>query len=66
MARTGHGPARRSVRSVDAMSLAELHDQEALDEIELCADLVIAATEHDGPLSLNDLDRFLGVPDRSE
>ena len=44
------------------MSVAELHDQETLDEIELWAELVIAATEHDGPLSRNEVDRFLGVP----
>lgn len=40
----------------------ELHDQEVLAEINLYSELVIAATNSDGPLSLEQIDLILGLP----
>jgi hypothetical protein len=39
----------------------QLEDQEALVEINLYSELVIAATSSDGPLSLDEIDVILGV-----
>jgi hypothetical protein len=39
----------------------ELQDTDLRDEIELVADLVVAASASDGPLSLAEIDRILGV-----
>lgn len=38
-----------------------LRDDQALDEIEMTSDLMIAASEHDGPLSQGQVDKILGV-----
>ncbi len=38
-----------------------LHDEDVLVEIELSSDLMIAASEHAGPLSEAEIDRILGV-----
>lgn len=38
-----------------------LRDDQALDEIELTSNLMIAASEHDGPLSQRQVDDILGV-----
>ncbi|KWW97992.1 hypothetical protein C3Y87_18065 [Carbonactinospora thermoautotrophica] len=38
-----------------------VHDRVALDEIELYAELVIAASSSDGPLSQDEVDAILGV-----
>lgn len=40
---------------------AELRDLDLREEIELVADLVVAATASDGRLSLAEIDRILGV-----
>jgi hypothetical protein len=39
----------------------ELQDADLRDEIELVADLVVAASGSEGPLSLAEIDRILGV-----
>ena len=41
-----------------------LHDAEQLEEIELYGALVIAASAHEGPLSVDELDEVLGVVPR--
>ena len=38
-----------------------LHDAVQLEEIELYGELVIAASSHDGPLSVAEVDAVLGV-----
>ena len=38
-----------------------LTDAVALEEIELYGELVIAASRHDGPLTLREVDAVLGV-----
>jgi len=38
-----------------------LHDAEALEEIELYGDLVIAASAHDGPMTAAEIDEILGL-----
>lgn len=38
-----------------------LTDAVALEEIELYGELVIAASSHDGPLTLHEVDAVLGV-----
>jgi hypothetical protein len=38
-----------------------LHDAVQLEEIELYGELVIAASSHDGPLTVAELDTVLGV-----
>lgn len=38
-----------------------LRDDQALDEIEMTSNLMIAASEHDGPLSQRDVDEILGI-----
>lgn len=38
-----------------------LRDEQALDEIELTSDLMIAASEHDGPLTQSQVDQILGI-----
>jgi len=40
---------------------ARVHDAVALDEIELYGNLMIAASETDGPLSQERIDEILGV-----
>jgi hypothetical protein len=40
---------------------ARVHDAVALDEIELYGNLMIAASESDGPLSQERIDEILGV-----
>ncbi|WP_432483758.1 hypothetical protein [Kineococcus esterisolvens] len=42
-----------------------LADDALAEEIELYADVVVAASESDGPLAESDLDRVLGVDDAS-
>lgn len=51
--------------STDAYTRASavLHDGVALDEIELYAEVLIAAAHTDRPLSPDELDRALGVGD---
>ncbi len=44
----------------------DLHDAVQLEEIELYGELVIAASSHDGPLSLAELDALLGVEPAQE
>lgn len=41
---------------------ARLHDLEVLEEIELYGELVIAASAHDGPMTVAEIDAVLGVP----
>jgi len=40
---------------------ARLRDEDALDEIEMTSNLMIAASESDGELSQDEIDRILGV-----
>jgi len=40
---------------------ARVHDAVALDEIELYGNLMIAASETDGPLSRDRIDEILGI-----
>ncbi len=40
---------------------ARVHDLVALDEIELCTELIIAASSSDGPLSQEQIDAVLGL-----
>lgn len=40
---------------------ARLHDAVALEEIELYGELVIAASHHDGPMTVAEIDAVLGV-----
>jgi hypothetical protein len=40
----------------------ELQDDELLDEVELTANLIVAANDSEGRLSNEDIDRILGVP----
>lgn len=40
---------------------ARLRDQDALDEIEMTSNLMIAASEATGPLSQPEVDEILGV-----
>jgi hypothetical protein len=40
---------------------ARVHDLVALDEIELCTELIIAASASDGPLSQEQIDAVLGL-----
>ena len=47
----------RVVQSPDA----RVHDLVALDEIELCTELIIAASASDGPLSQEQIDAVLGL-----
>lgn len=41
-----------------------LEDDELLGEVELTANLIVAAGESDGPLSEEEIDRILGVTPR--
>lgn len=41
-----------------------MQDAEILDEIEITSNLMIAASEADGPLTQDSIDRILGVRDR--
>jgi hypothetical protein len=75
MTRAGHGGANRAfvVCSAGASTADQeagehvrqtdtrVQDPQALDEIELYGDLVIAASSSDSPLSLDEIDRALGV-----
>ena len=38
-----------------------VHDAEVLAEIELLANLIVATSEHDGPLTEERIDEILGV-----
>lgn len=38
-----------------------VHDEAVMAEIELTGALMIAASEHDGPLSQSEVDQLLGV-----
>lgn len=38
-----------------------VHDDDVIAEIQLTADLMIAASEHDGPLTEAELDALLGL-----
>jgi hypothetical protein len=40
---------------------ARVHDRVVLDEIELYGDLIIAASDSEGPLSEEEIDAILGV-----
>ena len=43
-----------------------LEDVDLLGEVELTTNLIIAASEADGPLSTDEIDRILGVTPASE
>jgi len=42
----------------------DVHDAEALAEIELLANLIVATSEHEGRLPQDRIDEILGVPPR--
>ena len=50
---------------VSASRYRAVHDRVALDEIELYAELIIAAERSDQPLSQQDIDRILGLSVRA-
>lgn len=39
----------------------ELEDTELLDEVDLTAGLIVAANQSEGPLSVEEIDRLLGL-----
>ncbi len=39
-----------------------VHDSDVIAEIQLTADLMIAASENEGPLTQDELDALLGLP----
>lgn len=43
---------------------ARVHDRIALDEIELYAEVIIAASASEGPLTQQELDKVLGIAPR--
>jgi hypothetical protein len=51
----------RRVLSVNDQFDVEVHDAEALEEIELLADLIVATSEHDGRVPQERIDEILGV-----
>jgi hypothetical protein len=55
----------RSSRMSDQFDIS-LEDGELLNEVELTASLIVAASESDGPLSQAEIDRILGVTPMSE
>jgi hypothetical protein len=57
----GEPGERRSPAQADAAPEDELQDTDLREEIELVADLVVAASASEGPLSLPEIDRILGV-----
>jgi hypothetical protein len=75
MTRAGHGDANRAFVVSGVASTADreaalrhtdtrIQDPQALDEIELYGELVIAASSSDRPLSQSEIDHVLGVADR--
>ena len=50
-------------RRVDPFDV-HLEDDELLDEVELTANLIVAANQSDTPMSLAEIDRILGVEPR--
>ncbi|WP_432512050.1 hypothetical protein [Kineococcus sp. SYSU DK001] len=54
------GP-RGDTRRVPSPAAAPLADTDLAEEIELYTDVVVAASESDGPLPEGELDRVLGV-----
>ncbi|GAA4976171.1 hypothetical protein [Kineococcus glutinatus] len=60
-AAAGRAPAARSRRGDEGLA-----DDELAAEIELYTDVVLAASESDGPLRAPELDRLLGVQEPAE
>jgi hypothetical protein len=72
MTRAGHGDANRAFVVSGVASTADreaalrhtdtrIQDPQALDEIELYGELVIAASDSEAPLSLDRIDQVLGI-----
>jgi hypothetical protein len=57
--------AARSAASSTGPRYRAVHDRVALDEIELYAELIIAAERSEQPLSQQDIDRILGLTVRA-
>ena len=55
------GPAAQPAAESATEPDGELEDADLRAEIELVADLVVAASASDGPLSLVEIDQILGV-----
>jgi hypothetical protein len=55
------GRQGRPVVSTDPFDV-ELEDTELLDEVDLTANLIVAANQSEGPLSREEIDRLLGLP----
>ena len=45
-------------------AVTESADDELLDEVELTANLIVAANQSDTPMSLAEIDRILGIEPR--
>ena len=58
-------PAGSATRAPGAARYRAVHDRVALDEIELYAELIIAAERSEEPLSQQDIDRILGLTIRA-
>jgi hypothetical protein len=57
--------AARSAAPAPSSRYRAVHDRVALDEIELYAELIIAAERSEKPLSQQDIDRILGLTVRA-
>ena len=56
-----HGPRPAEVSSISRQLDLRVHDDVALDEIELYAEVLSAVAASEGPLSRSELDAVLGV-----
>lgn len=54
------GPREGDLGSVDPFDV-RLQDDELLDEVELTANLIVAANQSDAQLPVSEIDRILGV-----
>jgi hypothetical protein len=58
------GISRREDSGVNDRSDVRVHDEDALAEIELTSDLMIAASEQEAPLTQEQVDTILGLVGR--
>jgi len=56
-----HPTLRALGRPVGRVTDVRVEDPQALEEIELYGELVIAASSYDGPLPAEEIDRILGL-----
>ena len=62
--RSAHGGAAREVSTIPMKVDLRVHDDVALGEIELYAEVLTAVAASDGPLSDRELDEALGIRHR--